>query len=108
MAHETQRALRPRDKGLHPGQVGSGCGGGPLGPSYPFRKVITQIQRLSTLPPTEAWMFKIQFVKGKPLKYNTIFVSLFGFFLIYRKPKDNESGPDLSHSWQIGRIGLRF
>lgn len=25
-------------------------------------------------------MFKIQFVKGKPLKYNTSFVSLFGFF----------------------------
>ena len=32
------------------------------------------------LPPIDVWMFKIQFVKGKPLKYNTIFVSLFGFF----------------------------
>lgn len=41
MAHETQRALPPRDKGLYAGQVGSGCGGGPFGPSYPFMKVIT-------------------------------------------------------------------
>lgn len=54
------------------------CSGGTFGPSLPLTKVI--IFRLSTLCSIKVWMFKIQLVKHKPLKYNTIFVSLFCTF----------------------------
>lgn len=70
---------------------------GPCGPSLPFMKII--IFRLSTLSTIKDGMFKVLFVKCKPLEYNTIFVSLFGIILVYKKPKNNESGPVLSHSW---------
>lgn len=87
--------------------VGWVSSGGTFGPSLPLTKVI--IFRLSTLCSIKVWVFKIQLVKHKPLKYNTIFVSLFGtfFFKIYKKPKNNESGPVLSPSWQTDSIGLR-
>lgn len=66
------------------GQVGpvwaGGCGAGPFGPSFPFREVVVFVFRLSTLSPVEIWMLQVQVVKHKPLKYNTIFVSLFGTF----------------------------
>lgn len=65
--------------------VGWVSSGGTFGPSLPLTKVI--IFRLSTLCSIKVWVFKIQLVKHKPLKYNTIFVSLFGTFFFFKSTR---------------------